>query len=239
MSDKEINITYETLFDFLRREKSREELQDLGKTFSQDVVNYLEEKRKILTEDKGTLDTFSAEEKEKTKVQLENIKKILRELYERREKKILSIALYKSREPSTLVNTSVMVEYEGDFFNKTVELLNKYRGEILMSMLYDRPKQETTPQPQKEQPTEKKQEPEQSAPGQETTPQPQKEQPTEKKQELTSTQDKKKIKFLDTVSKFVGRELEVYGPFEFGDSEELPLDLADILIDKGMAEEVN
>ena len=67
MSDKEINITYETLFDLLRREKGREELQDLGETFSQDVVSYLEEKRKILTEDKETLGTFSAEEKEKTK----------------------------------------------------------------------------------------------------------------------------------------------------------------------------
>ena len=42
-------------------------MQDLGDTFSQDVNGYLEEKRKILTEDKGTLDTFSAEEKEKTK----------------------------------------------------------------------------------------------------------------------------------------------------------------------------
>ena len=33
MSDKEVNITYETLFDFLRVEKGREELQDIGKTF--------------------------------------------------------------------------------------------------------------------------------------------------------------------------------------------------------------
>ena len=55
----------------------------------------------------------------------------------------------------------------------------------------------------------------------------------------SGTQKTKKIKFLDTVSKFVGRELEVYGPFESGDTEKLPLELADILIDKGRAEEVN
>lgn len=212
MSDKEVNITYETLFDFIRIEKSREELQDLGETFFQDVNQYLEEKRKILTEEKGTLDNFSIEEKEKTKVQLENIKKILRELYERREKKILSIALYTSREPSTLVNTSVMVEYEKDLFNKTVELLNKYRGEILMSMLYDGPKQE----PQK----------------QETEQLP-------KEQESSSKEEKKKIKLLHAIPKFVGRELEIYGPFESGEIEELPLELANILIDKGKAEEIN
>ena len=46
MSDKEVNITYETLFNFLRIEKGREELQDLGDTFSQDTILYLEEKRK-------------------------------------------------------------------------------------------------------------------------------------------------------------------------------------------------
>ena len=241
MSDKEINVTYETLFDLLRREKSREELQDLGETFSQDVVNYLEEKRKILTEDKGTLDTFSVEEKEKTKVQLENIKRILRELYERREKKILSIALYKSREPTTLVDMAVMTGYEKDFFNKTVELLNKYRGDILMSMLYDRPKQQPEQTQENTQPSELNKEPTQepSKESPEMTPTQQEQPQQEQQKEPTTNQEKKKIKFIDAVPKFVGRELEVYGPFESSEIIELPLELAKILIDKGRAEEVN
>ena len=238
MSDKEINITYETLFDLLRREKGREELQDMGETFSQDVISYLEEKRKILTEDKGKLDTFSEEEKEKTKVQLENIKKILRELYERREKKILSVALYKSREPSTLVDTAVMLEYEKEFFNKTVELLNKYRGDILMNMLYNKPKQGTQQQPEIKQEPEIPQEKPQEEKPIETQPQ-ESEIKKETPQESPNQKEKKKITFTHTVPKFLGRELEVYGPFEPGETAELPLELSDILIKKGRAEEID
>ena len=239
MSDKEINITYETLFDFLRREKSREELQDLGKTFSQDVVNYLEEKRKILTEDKETLDTFSEEEKEKTKVQLENIKKILRELYERREKKIISIALYKSREPSTLVDTSVMLEYEKEFFNKVLELLNRYRGDILMGMLYGKKQEPLQSTPKKESHQEPPPQPKPKQVEQEPQLQQEQSQEPEIKQESTPSQEKKKIKFIHAVPKFMGRELEVYGPFEPEDTAELPSELSELLIKKGRAEEAN
>ena len=113
-----------------------------------------------------------------------------------------------------------------------------------MSILSDRPKQETpmnleqeSEQLPKEQPKEIKQEtPKESTPEQEIPKEILKKQ-SSKEQEYQSKQEKKKIKFLHTVPKFVGRELEVYGPFESGETEELPLELAKILIVKGMAEE--
>ena len=64
-------------------------------------------------------------------------------------------------------------------------------------------------------------------------------QESEIKQGTSTNQDKKKIRFTHAVPKFVGRELEVYGPFESSEIIELPLELAKILIDKGRAEEVN
>ena len=60
-----------------------------------------------------------------------------------------------------------------------------------------------------------------------------------KEQESLPKEEKKKIKLLHAIPKFVGRELEIYGPFEDGEIEELPLELANILIDKGKAEEIN
>ena len=82
---QEIIITYETLFELLQREKERQDLQKLEPSFFNDVINYIKEKKKIL--DAKIDSNFAQEEKRKTERQLENIYKIVKELYERREKK--------------------------------------------------------------------------------------------------------------------------------------------------------
>jgi len=46
------------------------------------------------------------------------------------------------------------------------------------------------------------------------------------------------VRFLYAVPKFVGKELEEYGPFEEEDIANLPSDIADILIGKGRVEEI-
>ena len=56
----EVNITYETLFDLLRRERSRNELQELEETFYEDVKKYLEEKQNMLV-DNGKKFTSTAD----------------------------------------------------------------------------------------------------------------------------------------------------------------------------------
>ena len=295
MSDKEINITYETLFEFSQREKNREELQSLGDNFYEDVSHYIQEKIKILQKDQGTLDTFSEEEKEKTRTQLGNIKRILTQLYEKREKKIINMATHKSREPATLVDESVMLNHESEMYNHFTDLLNKYRKEKLMSLLSTKPAQPTQPtqesteqtqeptqptqesteqtQEQTQESTEQTQQTQEQT--QESTPVKEEEKPlqetespethlqqestqesikqTEQTQEQTEiakskqetsdtqeTQEKetKRIKFTHYVPKFLGREMEVYGPFEPEDIATLPIELAKILITKGRAEEI-
>ena len=49
----------------------------------------------------------------------------------------------------------------------------------------------------------------------------------------------KTVRFMSAVPKFLGRELEVYGPFEEEDVANLPGEVADVLIKKGRAEEIN
>ena len=83
MEDKGITITYETLFEILRREKDRLELQKLDISFYDDVISYIQEKKALL-DGKGQQQLFSEDEKIKTEKQLINIRKILRELYERK-----------------------------------------------------------------------------------------------------------------------------------------------------------
>ena len=93
---KEVIITYENLYEILRREKYRTELQKLDETFYKDVVKYLQEKRAILESQAKKDNIFASTELEKTQTQLKNVLKIIRELYEKRENKIVQFSLFKN-----------------------------------------------------------------------------------------------------------------------------------------------
>ena len=216
--DKEIAITYETLFELLRREKLREELQKLDPSFFNDVVNYLQEKMRVLEGQKHKTDLFAVEERLKAEKQMQNIKKIIKELYERREKKIMATATDTSRTFSTIVDTSAMLKEEKQFFDSLVELLNRFRKGILWSML-EAQMPSIEEKQEKTEPQEKQQEPEQ-----------------EFKQQLKPTT--RLVRFVHAVPRFVGENLEEYGPFEKEDIANLPLKLADVLITKGRVEEI-
>lgn len=222
-SQKEVAVTYETLYELLRLEKSREELQTLDNGFLLDVLHYLREKQRILDEAEQKQDLFSLDEREKTQVQLVNIRKIVRELYERREKKILDMALNKSRTKSNLIDTSTLLVHERYLFDSIVSVLDGFRSTVLHNILSLR------------EPTLSEQ-PAISPPAQSA-------EPVSIVQQLSETPPLppaafKRVKFTQQVEQFVGKELELYGPFQPEQKEQLPADIADILIAKGSAVEV-
>ncbi|MBR9690242.1 hypothetical protein GOV08_01010 [Candidatus Woesearchaeota archaeon] len=224
--DNTINITYETLFELLRREKNREEMQKLQDNFYEDVVSYLAEKKKVfLPESK---DLFSDDEREKTLKQIQNTKRIIQDLFERREKKIIVMALNKVRTESSLTDTSPLLNSEKAYFEKMVELFSSNRQGILNNILNgDSP--EFKPTPRKE---------ESSAAKKEEVEQPLEAQSSEFAS-VPKPKSKKTVRFIGQVPKFVGKELEVYGPFNPDDMASLPADIANVLIKKKRAEEVN
>jgi len=199
MTLDKITVTYDSIFEILMREKSREELQKLSSNFFTDVVNYIAEKRK--TADSTATDTFSLEEKERASKQMQNIKRMLTEIYERREKKMLNMSMIRSRTGADIVDTSALLAEEKMFFDALVAQLDYYRNSILFKLLNAQP---TTAE--------------------------------EKAPELQK--DSKLVRFLHDVPKFVGKELEIYGPFVEEDMANLPSELADVLIEKRRVEEV-
>ena len=48
MAEKDVIITFDTLFDLARREKYREEIQKIDPKFFEDVIKYFNEKQAIL-----------------------------------------------------------------------------------------------------------------------------------------------------------------------------------------------
>ncbi|MCH8004541.1 MAG: hypothetical protein IH934_07995 [Nanoarchaeota archaeon] len=212
MEAKEVNITYETLYELLKREKDMTDLQKLDPSFFNHFVDYLNDKKKILGKEDSL---FSYEEKKKVEKQIDNAKRIIKEIYERREKKILNIALIKSRTKSDVLDTSSMLENENFFFDEIVKTLNVFRKDIIENIIDGKQVSEVIVGKKEANKTS--------------------DEISEKKEMEKNT---KLVRFLYSVPKFVGKELEEYGPFEEEDIANLPAEIAEILINKGRVEEI-
>ncbi len=221
----EIKITLETLYDILRNEKMREELQLLNETFFVDVHSYLKEKQVLLDSKQGNFDLFVEGEKEKLEMELKSIRKMLKEIYERREKKMLDMAINKSRTQSDIIDTSSLLAEEKKFFAEAVAVLDSYRkgilyalwrGELPLVVPVNKIELQTNPNiALKTEPVK-----ENSA-------------PAVKEEEAIS---RLTLKFLQPVPRFVAEDLNEYGPFEIGEQAEVPAKAANILIERKQGE---
>lgn len=242
--DNSVPITYETLFEILRLEKNREELQELDKDFYKHVVQYLKEKQGLLEKKKHDADLFAADEIKKIQVQIDNIHRIMKDLHTRREKKILNLAWNKARTNSSLITSKNLLEEEKQLYNNLTSHLIGFRNGVLLNILQlNMPTLDQIPskviQRQNENQNQDERQEEKTEAINETQ---EKELEAEEKneetgqQETQQIQDVKKVTFKNSTPKFVGTNLEVYGPFDKGDSAELPEKIANVLVNKGRAE---
>jgi len=239
---KEVNITYETLFELMRREKMREDLQEISPSFFDDVLEYLVEKQKIFDETKHKMDLFSSQEREKTRTQIKNIHRILRELYERREFKVLLMAVNKSRTGSSLINTDHMLREEVLLFERLVSELSIFRIGILENILALR--QPSLIEHELKQPTPIS--PSFDVPTVDTPPEPTPEPTVTEAPESNSINQEsqqqppkiRNVKILEDVPKFIGPELDSYGPYTKDQTLDIPAKIARLLINKGSAVEL-
>lgn len=191
----DVNVTYETLFDTLRKEKSSPELQDIEESFYDDVNNYISEKMR----------TYEETHDIKTEKQIQNIKKIVKEIFERRQKKLLMQAFSQGRTTNTIKFNTKLSE-EQYFINNIIEIIQKH------NILLDKTFQQNNTLVEK---------------------------PKEvKKTTANIASDMIQVKFLTKLPKFLGKDLESYGPYEKEDTAQLPNQLAEILINKGRAKKV-
>ena len=201
-------ITYETLYDILRREKNRVELQELSETYLQDLINYLQKKKEILESQEKKKSIFTSIETQKTRKQIESIQKIIKELYERRESKIIQSAIISSRTNIETEEKSVMLPEEEEFYESLVKKLNYYRENVLYQLSNgDPPKIKIS-------------------------------KPKDLKKLEKPMKTAKTIKFLIDIPKFIGTDLETYGPYSGEETQDIPNEIADLLIKQQKAEEI-
>src|SRR3989338_11633146 len=210
-----IRITLETLYDILRNEKKREDLQKLEDSFFNDVVNYLREKKKLLSSKQEESELFASGEKKKLEYELNSINRILKEIYERRETKIIAIALNKSKTGSDIIDTSSMLREEKQFYQQVLGILDDYRRGILLSLF----RGELPVVDRKIVEIEKK--------------------ATKSfKFEPSERQGMVKIRFIRPTPSFIWKDMKVYGPFGEGEQTEIFPEVAELLVRKSRAERV-
>ncbi|MBT3262701.1 DNA replication complex GINS family protein [Candidatus Woesearchaeota archaeon] len=200
-------LTFETLFELLRKEKINQELQKLDDDFFEQTSQYLQEKTAVLETEKTSDSIFSGDSK-KTQLQLENARKILKEFYEKRENKIINLAMLSSRAEVRESGTNMLKE-EKRLYREVLELLNIYREGILKNAVAGKKVKIA-----------------------------QKKLPKDIKTGQNASTGNKMIRFLHPVPKFVADDLNTYGPFEKEEMSFLPQKTAELLIKRKRAEEM-
>ena len=214
-----ITINYDSLFDLLRREKSREELQKIEDSFYRDVADFLN------VQEKGLFSLAAGSDYEKGKIQISNIKKLLRELYEKRERKIVNLAVYKVRVGSNVVDLSALLPEEQILFERLCLLLAQGREGLLEQVAAGKFALLDLLQGSLHQAGHAAGMNGQIAPF--SFPEPAKQ------------EQKLQVTLLIELPEFLGRDLEVYGPFKAGERALISKSIAEILVGKAAAEFVH
>ena len=105
-------ITYNDIYEFLRKERYSEQLQPLPKKLVYEVANYISEKKKISTNE----DMFS-DEALKFKKQLENTIALFKELMLLRRKKLLGLVFVASETGISKRDFDNMLDFEKELFD--------------------------------------------------------------------------------------------------------------------------
>jgi DNA replication initiation complex subunit (GINS family) len=140
------------------------------------------------------------------------------ELYDRREKKIINLALYRVKAGDGIINTEMLLSEERIFFDTLYMQLLRYREDILNNVLEGK-----IPNPHVMNMTLNN---------------------SNALSKITLdiedlSEGIKSVRFIKAVPRFLGSELEVYGPFVENDIASLPSKIANILIKKDRAEEMH
>lgn len=121
MTDEE--ISYRVLRKIQQMEKNSPVLTDLDDDFYTNLEKYLFDLNARLNSE------FDNNKKKLIEEEIVNTKKIIINIYEQREKKILLTAISKARGGSPDVKS--MANVERDFFDSIFGLINDFRGKIL------------------------------------------------------------------------------------------------------------
>jgi len=214
-------ITFSELRKIQKEERRTEELSELEDNFFLEVSNYLERKQNTSQDNR----------------EYKNAKRVFRKILSLREDKIVKNARLSLRSNIKASELNLLPR-EQELFRKMKQQFNHHRDQI--QEITNEHKGKTT-QERKEQ-------------IQDEGTQIEEPKKTEQKEEETNQEEEKEdceedesnpeegyeiVEITSEVPEFMGTDLEAYGPFEEGEQAEIPEDNAEILVNRGNAEQLS
>ena len=237
-----MTISYEDIYELLRTEKYSADLQPLKHQDLIKIKEYFELKEEMLKKQKSSTVFFDRSKQDKIVIEIENAWRALRDLYERREKKIINRALFTSRTNFKLKDSTNMLASEEKLYSLLIDLLRRNNIEFFenfgIKIKYESEKTEPVPEKSIENEATKDLKDEKA----------QAEIKAVDDSNLTAASEadkiiepklKKLIRFIETVSELVDTDLQTCGPFEKEDVANLPEELANLLIKQSKAKEIS
>ncbi|MEM3074425.1 MAG: hypothetical protein QW727_00570 [Candidatus Pacearchaeota archaeon] len=123
-------ITYNDLYEFLRKERYSEQLQQLPKKFISDTASYIAEKKKLVKQSGD----FLQDDIQKTKKQIENTNSIFKELILLRKKKLLNLVFIASETGINKRDFENMLDFEKELFDNLMSSVHYAEKSILSEM---------------------------------------------------------------------------------------------------------
>lgn len=230
MADEEV-FTYDDLYEILRQELSTKDLQPLETETIKKIKKYLDSKEELLSKSKSTK---FLKEKRKLLDEIENARQILSKVYQKRIKKIITRAIFTIRSESGARDTSNMLPFEEEVYNKLIKNLEKSKEKFFSTVEEgktegSKPKSEKTKKEKKKEKKDKKKSKEKKEESKELK--------SKEKKESEKTKTKE-IRMLEDIPELTGPNLKNYGPYKEGEVAELPAELAVLIINKGKAREL-
>ncbi len=205
-------LTYDALREIQYNEKRSEKLYELNNDFYGNVEEYFNRK--------GPKDDL-------TEIEMRNAKNILKDIMDRRERKILSQALTAVRS-GMRIDTNVMTSREEELFKSLVTIIKDHRDivskPVKKKLGAKRGRGEGATKAKDEEPTTDNR--------QLTTELPE----PEETEEAEPTTTYIRVKILQELPEMLGSDFKTYGPFTEGEVVEIPEKNAEIFIEKKKAE---
>jgi DNA replication initiation complex subunit (GINS family) len=125
-------INFEQILSLVRREQTRQDLQEIDKNLYKNALILLKTKEKQIKskETQQSLTTTNVE-LEKQKRLVKHIRKQLNDLIDLRQKKIINSARMRAKLPSTIINNDLLTPEEKEFFDNTVKLFRSFKKDLL------------------------------------------------------------------------------------------------------------
>jgi len=118
-----VDFTYEDLYELLRTEKFSTDLQPLKQSDIKKIADYLNIKQALLEKQTHSKEFFNQRNVDKIRTEIDNAKRLLKDVFEIRERKILNRAIFTSRSENNIRDSTNMLRIEEDIYSQLIAIL--------------------------------------------------------------------------------------------------------------------